>query len=132
MRVTCAFASAQLRTDDLAFSRVVRALTEVGVYVNRLHLRANRKAPSLYDAGIVYRAEPPGVEELVDIPALLRRGHGDCMQLVAWRVAELREQGERASVALTRPKRSHNRRYFHVVVRRANGKTEDPSRLLGM
>jgi len=56
------------------------------------------------------------------------RGGGDCEDLAAWRAAELRIAGEPARVVVVRSAPG----VLHAVVRRANGRIEDPSRRLGM
>ncbi len=123
--------------DDATFARVVRLLCEAAIMSNRLYLRATR-TPPLYRSGVVYQDEPHDLpDELLDIPTILRRKWGDCMHLSCWRVAELREAGEHARIALAWQRVPSNdsdqpSRIFHVLVRRANGKLEDPSKILGM
>jgi len=62
---------------------------------------------------------------------VLSRGWGDCDDLAPYRVAELQEAGEKAKIRITW-RRVGKRRTYHVLVRRADGRIEDPSRLLGM
>jgi hypothetical protein len=83
---------------------------------------------SLYDSGVRYEREAPGFEDWQTAAETLRRGVGDCEDLVIWRVAELREQGIPAR-AIVLPLR---RRLWHVVVRHPDGMLEDPSTALGM
>ncbi len=77
------------------------------------------------------------MEEFAGVPVVLSRGWGDCDDLCAWRIAELRKAGERASVRLTWQKGAKGRLY-HVLVRRHKYEVddprsvEDPSALLGM
>ncbi len=92
--------------------------------------------PLLYESGVRYREEPwnakgARVEEFADIPTVLARKWGDCDDLAPWRVAELRAMGEPAKIRITW-KTLPSGRLFHVVVRRADGSVEDPSRILGM
>jgi hypothetical protein len=58
------------------------------------------------------------------------------MHVACWRVAELRERGEKARVAFTwrtgKKPDGVTFKLFHVIVRRGDGKLEDPSRKLGM
>jgi hypothetical protein len=82
--------------------------------------------PSLYRSGVVYRREQPGREEWQTAIDLLRGLAGDCEDLAAYRAAELRCEGEPATVAIKRTKRGS----YHAVVRRADGTYEDPSRIL--
>lgn len=140
MKVNVRLDNPLLKTDDALFSRCVRLVAESAVLSNRALLReAKRKGkpiPPLFKSGVRYENEPPGmVDECLDIPKILRQGHGDCLHLSAWRVAELREQGEkRARIRVTFKKSRLNpkKRIFHVLVRRGSGLIEDPSEILGM
>lgn len=88
--------------------------------------------PPLYQSGVRYREEPEdGVEEFASIPVVLARGWGDCDDLAPWRVAELRNAGERAKIRI-QWRRTRRGKLFHIVVRRADGSIEDPSARLGM
>jgi hypothetical protein len=81
--------------------------------------------PALYDSGVVYRRER-GTERWQPATDLLRNMRGDCEDLAAYRAAELRMEGEPATVAIIRTRRGS----FHAVVRRGDGSIEDPSRIL--
>lgn len=132
MRVTLDLASPVLADSEL-FARAARIAIEAAILVCSAHLRAFPQTPPLYRSGVRYRMEPPGVEEFSDIEAIIRRGWADCAQLCAWRVAELRRQGEPATIRIKwHPPRPDGRRLFHVQVRRADGRIEDPSVRLGM
>lgn len=87
--------------------------------------------PLLYRSGVRYRREDPRVrEEWRTVPEVLRRGEGDCEDLACWRAAELVVSGEDlAARPVLVPTRAGG---WHVVVRRGDGSTEDPSRVLGM
>lgn len=94
------------------------------------HMRAH-PVPPLYSSGVRYREElahGSGIEDWACPWRVIKRGWGDCDDLVAYRVAELLAAGEAASVQVLR-KRGTKR--FHVRVRRANGAVEDPSIRLG-
>jgi hypothetical protein len=110
----------------------IKPLLEALVEIDRLYLRTHR-VPPLYRSGVRYRHEPDDgtPEEFAAIPQVLRRGWGDCDDLAPWRVAELREAGEAARIRITW-RRPRGRRLYHVLVRRADGRIEDPSKLLGM
>lgn len=57
----------------------------------------------------------------------------NCDDLVSWRIAELRNAGEAAKVRLKwQFDPTRGARMYHVLVRRANGQVEDPSKRLGM
>lgn len=83
-------------------------------------------APPLYETGIVYRPEPPGQDHWQTAPELLKSRVGDCEDLTAYRVAELRFDGEPARGRVVPTRRGK----FHAVVERASGEIEDPSRIL--
>lgn len=139
MKVDIRLVNPMLRSRDDLFSRVARCLAEAAILSNRA-LIADRKAqgkplPSIYSGIVRYQNEVPGKpDECVDIPTIIQRGHGDCLHLSCWRVAELREKGEKARIIITRQrsKITPNKRIFHVLVRRGDGSKEDPSKLLGM
>ena len=82
----------------------------------------------LYVSGVRYQAEPPGKEDWLTAPQVLRAGFGDCEDLAGWRAAEYRVMGipARAVAIRTGPK------MFHAVVQLPDGSYEDPSKRLGM
>jgi hypothetical protein len=110
----------------------LRVLLHALFTIDRMWLRSNPNAPRIYQSGVFYRAEPIGEERWRDIPSVLREGWGDCEDLACWRAAEL---VEREGVA-ARPSYTWRRRpgisIYHIVVRLPDGRTEDPSRKLGM
>jgi hypothetical protein len=95
-------------------------------------LRLHPEAPWLYASGVSYAEDDEGHEAWRDIPETLARGVGDCKDLVAWRLAELRERAREPAEPRVRVARVGARVKYHVVVRRADGAREDPSRALGM
>lgn len=119
------------RSRNLALA--VRPLLEATVTINCIYLQTHR-VPPLYKAGVRYQNEPEGqpYEDFAIVPAIIARGWGDCDDLASWRVAELRMQGEKAKIRIQWRKYENGRKLYHVVVRRANGDIEDPSRILGM
>lgn len=122
----------------------VKVILDAQVALNRLYLRLHRGVPPLYLSGVRYKPEPRNfkflgrtVEEFALIPVILNRKFGDCDDLAPYRVAELQHAGEPATVRVQWKRRVYpngrkGRKYFHVVVRRANGDIEDPSAKLGM
>lgn len=115
---------------------ILGGLVESLVLPNRAYLRDFPHTPGLYDAGIPYVFNR---DRWQDIPTMLQRGEGDCKDFTAWRVAELRQQGERAAVHVTdRLIHSPDGKLvmYHVLVRRpqpdGTWRLEDPSRMLGM
>jgi hypothetical protein len=141
--------------DDTALAGIANCLLEGVIWNNRYLLRRYPGMfPPLESSGVRFRAEPwasmppaaaPGagfrqlspIEQFTPYVTLLKRGWGDCAQLCAARVAELREQGE-TDATLRYYVRSdgvepNRRRWYHVEVRRgaAGGREiEDPSRRL--
>jgi len=117
---------------DHAKSDALTHLLEALTAVNMAWLREHDGAPWLYRSGVRYEEEPPGRDEWQDIPETIARREGDCEDLACWRLAELRvREGEHATPfvkhAVLGP-----RTIYHVAVRRADGRLEDPSRILGM
>lgn len=89
---------------------------------------ARRPQRPLYAAGVRYMRSDP--TERWQLPSeTAARGGGDCEDLAAWRVAELRRAGERGARVVVR---RTGPRVLHAVVLRADGTIEDPSRRLGM
>lgn len=111
---------------------LLRAQTEWSEFV-----LAHFGLPDLYASGMRYQRENYGSiypEDWRDPPAMLRAGGGDCEDLATYRVADLHRSGETRSraVYLERPQPSGQGRLFHIIVERADGTLEDPSRMLGM
>ncbi|HEV8246740.1 MAG TPA: hypothetical protein VGP93_13275 [Polyangiaceae bacterium] len=106
----------------------LRDLTMANVYA----YQHDPLLPSIKDAGVEYRREPPGNEQFKDVVAVLHDGYGDCEDLAcaqaAWRTVRT---GELCSPAITwKPMGSGW--LYHITVLRADGTREDPSRELGM
>jgi hypothetical protein len=108
-----------------SYAAAIEGLTRV----NERILRAKgARIPPLYSAGVVYRREDRDTWK--PIVKVIRERGGDCEDLSAWRVAELRVSGEdpnaRVHVYQSGPRR------YHAVVARGDGRIEDPSKRLGM
>jgi hypothetical protein len=73
-----------------------------------------------------------GIEIFLDIPGLMRRGKGDCNELVPMRVAELWRAGIAASPYLTHMPNDRGGLTYHAIVLWPDGSAEDPSLILGM
>jgi hypothetical protein len=101
------------------------------VELNRIAVAA-RRLPRLYESGVRYASEPEWPERFRDAENVYHSGFGDCAQLAAWRVAELRERdGDKsARIAVMRGLDPGKEKLFHVVVRRGDGRIEDPSTIL--
>lgn len=132
MRLELQLSSPVLRDNPRALAAAARGLLEVTIAVNLAHL-AEYRTPRLYESGVRYRLEPDDREIVCDLEQVLEQGWGDCAMLAAWRVAELRQDGEAATTAIKwRKKVPGQPQLFHVVVRRQDGRIEDPSVRLGM
>lgn len=146
--------------DDGALARMAEGILEAVIANNRyLMRRYPGKFPPLSQSGVRFRAEPwampeqptlpgwargnptltrrPPLEQFTPYPTLLTRGWGDCAQLCAVRVAELREAGEEDAAlrfyCRTQGDGPQRRRWYHVEVRRGKAggyEIEDPSREL--
>jgi|FLYL01.1.fsa_nt_gi hypothetical protein len=91
--------------------------------------RSRVPIPHPYESGVRYRREPRGREDWNHVARLLRLGHGDCEDLAAYLAAWLRiHNAEPARVVIRRT----GPRLWHAVVQRADGRIEDPSKVLGM
>jgi type II secretory pathway pseudopilin PulG len=112
------------RADLLAALEVA---TRAAVADMRAAARAGRRLPPIYAAGVRYIRRDPG-ERWQTPTETKRRGGGDCEDLATWRAAELRLHGEPARVIVYRSAPG----VLHAVVRRGDGRIEDPSRRLGM
>jgi hypothetical protein len=73
-----------------------------------------------------------GIEIFLDIPALYRRGKGDCNELVPVRIAELWRAGIAASPYLISAPNDRGGTSYHAIVLWPDGSSEDPSLILGM
>lgn len=119
---------------------IARGFLNGVVLQNALLIRA-RLVPPIYESGVEFRKEPWAgkFEEFADCLTTYRRKWGDCDDLVAWRVAELRTIGDhrlglppcKATIKI------YWREFFeglgfHCEVRMPDGSVEDPSRFLGM
>jgi hypothetical protein len=107
---------------------ILTYLVEVLITADRGYLRDYPNTPALYQAGVRYFFNR---DRWQDIPACLARRTGDCKDLSAWRIAELREHGEAANVDV-QVRQQGNLTIYHIRVIRGDGSIEDPSRILGM
>ena len=105
------------------------------VVVN-LHQMKARALPRLYESGVRYQRErclvaavPETCERFLSAEQLLAEGVGDCDDLSSYRCAELIHSGEdvKARAIVVRPGLG-----YHAIVRRGDGRFEDPSEVLGM
>lgn len=118
--------------------QVLEGLLNALALANDAYLLINPHTPKLYDAGVRYVQEPPGLDEWQDIPDTIARRTGDCEDLAAWRMAELRRSGEdpgaewHITVADIPDQTGHIVTTYHIAIKRTGGGIEDPSRQLGM
>lgn len=129
-------------TEDRQWKRfypIIECL-EILCRINEWHwarhaMRGLRIAP-LYQSGVVYRPEPPGEEEWLDVIHLYRQGWGDCEDLACARVGELRYAGVPAVPCIKHKKfvapGKGTMTLIHVMVLLPDGTIEDPSAKLGM
>jgi hypothetical protein len=110
---------------------ILLRLLEMLVQLDLDYLRRHPQTPALYRSGVRYRREPKRVEQWRTIPLVIAAGHGDCEDLAAWRVAELRAVGIAARPCF-RYRQLGKRRVYHIMVCLPDGTIEDPSRVLGM
>ncbi len=87
-------------------------------------------AEAVKGSGIKWKPEPPGEECFDHALRVLRRGWGDCDDLAPWHAASLRATGKDPGAQAV-AKRSGPKRW-HAVVRRSDGRIEDPSKAAGM
>lgn len=96
-------------------------------------LRAHPETPRLYDSGVFYKPEPPPEENWQDVPTTIARRFGDCEDLACWLAAERRVKDHAfAWPHFTWRRLKDGRTLYHIVVKHADGRIEDPSRQLGM
>lgn len=114
-----------------------RALNHMLLALQRMdedYLRAYPQTPRIYQSGIHYMEEPPGQEEWQDVATIRRMGYGDCEDLACWLAAErvVKDGVPAQAVFMNMGKRPDGATLYHIVVRHPDGRTEDPSRVLGM
>lgn len=109
-----------------AIAAAVEGLTSLNYKLMRLARESGGGFPPLYESGVLYRREKKDHEFWENCIVLLRLGEGDCEDLSAYRAAELRMEGEPATVQII-PTRRHS---YHAIVQRGDGTLEDPSRIL--
>lgn len=138
---------------EIAWSRDAITAGVIGLMLmDCAWLKHNPNAPKLYDSGVIYVPEarrieavptsegwPTGSKCVVEygenwltIPAILKVKKGDCEDLAAWRSAELRMAGIKATPFIKIRKLANGSWRAHAVVKWPCGKIEDPSAKLGM
>jgi hypothetical protein len=119
-----------------ARERILTALVEAQIAANLEYLAQYPQTAPLYEltrtGQIVYVFN---FDRWQDIPSCLDRMQGDCKDLSAWRVAELRRAGVFALVDVisrTRKTPVGDSIVYHVRVKLPSGQVEDPSVMAGM
>ena len=118
-------------TDEAKMAALAQLL-EALAGVNEAWLREHPAAPWLYESGVRYEEEPDGRDDWQDIPETIALRVGDCEDLGCWRLAELRTRVREYARPFVKRSVVGSRTVYHVAVRRADGRLEDPSRILGM
>lgn len=111
----------------------LNAALEAVTRLNETLLRDGHVPPideAIHEHGVRWKPEPPGDEHFDHAQTVMQRGWGDCDDLAPYKAATLRHTGEdpgaHAIVHRSGPQR------WHAVVRRSDGKIDDPSREAGM
>ena len=112
--------------------QVLNIVLNALVQMDMVHLRNHPQTPSLYQSGVRYVEEPPGMEDWRDIPTCLRERQADCEDLACWRAAELNVRQGIAAIPIFGFRNVNGNIVYHVRVQYPNGHIEDPSRILGM
>lgn len=105
---------------------VLRHLLECLTAINVEYLQRH-PTRSIFQAGVRYGR----TFEWDSIPAVIRRGYGDCKSLSAWYCAELRLRGEKCRPIFKMFPSSYGAPNFHIWVATSEGEV-DPSAKLGM
>jgi len=127
VRIICDLPQLSETATTAACIELMAAMARVGLICEQDH---GRPAPGLYEsvrAGkVVFAPEPYTDGDHFDLPGfVLKRGWGDCDDLVIWRLVECWRHGERnAKPAVVW--REETRKY-HARVRRGDGTLEDPT-----
>jgi hypothetical protein len=104
---------------------------------NEAYLLDHPRTPALYKSGVRYqREERPNdePERWQGIAEIIREGHGDCEDLAAWLIAQIRNRGGIAlpHVVQSRPGRDGRWHIMVKALKREKWVLLDPSRKLGM
>jgi len=122
--------------DEASRDRVLKLLLWCLIGLNIEYLRMNPNTPMLYKSGVRFIREKEGEELWPTIGEVIANGGGDCEDLAAWRVAELRVKGIPARPAwrhrLVRMPSGNEATLYHILVYIPGKGFDDPSRRLGM
>lgn len=116
----------------VASERVLDVLLDALVEIDCIWLRVAPTTPHLYQSGVRYHHDA-SKEKWLSIPEAMHEGVADCKSLSAWLVAYYRTSGiDREARCVKRLHDLGDLLLYHIVVQRADGTIEDPSRQLGM
>ena len=119
--------------DRVESHKVLNVLLNTLVQIDTLYLLSHPETPSIYQSGVRYVEEPPGLEDWRDIPTCLRERVADCEDLACWLAAEANvRSGIKAVPIFGFRTLSNGNVVYHIRVQYPNGHIEDPSRVLGM
>lgn len=97
------------------------------------YLRDFPNTPRIYQSGVVYRTEDPGIPETwCTIPVVMRKGWGDCEDLACWLAAELVVFDHKKAWPGFSTKKFPGLILHHIKVRTSTGQVFDPSQVMGM
>lgn len=114
---------------------IMSILLDTLVRLNLAYLRRHPDTPNPYKGGVRYRQEPRGQEQWLTIPEAIAQGHADCEDLGCWLAAYKTFHGQQARACFKWARKPYQGRMatvYHIVTCTADGKVEDPSRVLGM
>jgi hypothetical protein len=129
---------------EIAFTQAALTGGVIGLMLENIAwIRAYpRLSPPLYHSGVIYKPEKHRAdhnghtieygEDWQTIPYVILNGFGDCEDLAAYRSAELRAQGVKATPDIAIRQLPDGAWRAHVRVRHPDGTIEDPSARLGM
>lgn len=83
--------------------------------------------PPVYASGVRYQEDPAGKEDWRDCLQVMQRGVGDCDQLVAWRLGELRVARIPAQAAI---KWQHIPKRVAISIMKADGTPAYPAHMV--
>ena len=128
--ITCAFRDGTSRAESHEIlSILLRTLVDLNVSYLRHHPHG---VPGLMAGHVRYQREPEGYEQWMTIPQVILQGHADCEDLAAYRIAWLKVRCGIDAWPCFKWRQTGSLLTYHIIVCRADGVLEDPSRVLGM
>lgn len=117
-------------SDPVDNAKALQALLHCLGAINLIYLQFRPGCiPPLYESGVYYDR----TQVWDSIPALYRRGFGDCKSLTAALIAEYAAQGIKSKpVFRWMVDKADNQTNYHILVMGPSGMFEDPSKVLGM